>query len=44
MRGGINADADFSAKGDHQTTDIHLVSFELSQELGRDILTLDDRF
>ena len=31
-RGGIAVDAGFSAEGNHQTTDMHLMSFELSQE------------
>lgn len=31
-RGGIAVEAGFSAEGDHQTTDMHLMSFELSQE------------
>jgi hypothetical protein len=31
-KGGIGIDAGFSAEGDHQTTDIHLMSYELSQE------------
>jgi hypothetical protein len=31
-KGGIGIDAGFSAEGDHQTTDMHLMSFELSQE------------
>jgi hypothetical protein len=31
-RGGIAVDAGFSAKGDHQTTDMHLMSYDLSQE------------
>jgi hypothetical protein len=39
-RGGIRVDAGFSAEGEHQTTDVSLMSFELSQQkrtaLGRD--------
>ena len=31
-RGGIGVDAGFSAEGRHQTTDMHLMSFDLSQE------------
>ena len=31
-KGGIGIDAGFSAEGNHQTTDMHLMSFELSQE------------
>jgi hypothetical protein len=31
-KGGIGIDAGFSAEGNHQTTDVHLMSFELSQE------------
>jgi len=31
-RGGIAVDAGFSAEGNHQTTDMHLMSYELSQE------------
>lgn len=31
-KGGIGVDAGFSAEGDHQTTDMHLMSYELSQE------------
>jgi hypothetical protein len=31
-RGGIAVDAGFSAEGNHQTTDMHLMSFDLSQE------------
>jgi hypothetical protein len=31
-RGGIGIDAGFSAEGNHQTTDMHLMSFELSQQ------------
>lgn len=31
-KGGIAIDAGFSAEGNHQTTDMHLMSFELSQE------------
>jgi len=31
-KGGIGIDAGFSAEGSHQTTDMHLMSFELSQE------------
>jgi hypothetical protein len=31
-RGGIAVDAGFSAEGNHQTTDMHLMSYDLSQE------------
>jgi hypothetical protein len=31
-RGGIVIDAGFSAEGNHQTTDMHLMNFEFSQE------------
>jgi hypothetical protein len=31
-KGGIGIDAGFSAEGNHQTTDVHLMSFKLSQE------------
>ena len=31
-RGGIAVDAGFSAEGNHQTTDMHLLNYELSQE------------
>jgi hypothetical protein len=31
-KGGISVDAGFSAEGDHQTTDMHLMSFELTQQ------------
>ena len=31
-RGGIAIDAGFSAEGDHQTTDMHLMSYDLSQQ------------
>jgi hypothetical protein len=31
-KGGIGIDAGFSAEGGHQTTDMHLMTFELSQE------------
>jgi hypothetical protein len=31
-KGGIGVDAGFSAEGNHQTTDMHLMSFDLSQE------------
>ena len=31
-KGGIGIDAGFSAEGGHQTTDMHLITFELSQE------------
>jgi hypothetical protein len=31
-RGGIAVDAGFSAEGDHQITDMHLMSYDLSQE------------
>jgi len=31
-KGGIGVDAGFSAEGNHQTTDMHLMSFEHSQE------------
>src|SRR5262249_11776331 len=31
-KGGVGIDAGFSAEGGHQTTDMHLMSFELSQE------------
>jgi hypothetical protein len=31
-RGGIAVDAGFSAEGGHQTTDMHLMSYDLSQE------------
>jgi len=31
-RGGIAVDAGFSAEGKHQTTDMHLMSYEISQE------------
>jgi hypothetical protein len=31
-RGGIAVDAGFSAEGNHQTTDMHLMSYGLSQE------------
>ncbi|HEV2570918.1 MAG TPA: hypothetical protein VGU72_04210 [Beijerinckiaceae bacterium] len=31
-RGGIGIDAGFSAEGAHQTTDMHLMSFDLSQQ------------
>ena len=31
-RGGIGVDAGFSAEGNHQTTDMHLMSYDLSQE------------
>jgi hypothetical protein len=31
-RGGIAVDAGFSAEGNHKTTDMHLMSYDLSQE------------
>lgn len=31
-KGGISIDAGFSAEGGHQTTDMHLMTFELSRE------------
>jgi hypothetical protein len=31
-KGGIGIDAGFSAEGGHQTTDMHLMTFKLSQE------------
>jgi hypothetical protein len=31
-RGGIAVDAGFSAEGNHQTTDMHLMGYDLSQE------------
>ena len=31
-KGGIGIDGGFSAEGGHQTTDMHLMTFELSQE------------
>jgi hypothetical protein len=31
-KGGIGIDAGFSAEGNHQTTDMHLMSFERSQQ------------
>ena len=31
-KGGISVDAGFSAEGNHQTTDMHLMSYELTQE------------
>jgi hypothetical protein len=31
-RGGIAVDAGFSAEGNHQVTDMHLMSYDLSQE------------
>jgi len=31
-KGGIAIDAGFSAEGEHQTTDLHLMTFELSQK------------
>jgi hypothetical protein len=31
-RGGIAVDAGFSAEGNHQTTDMHLMSYDLTQE------------
>jgi hypothetical protein len=31
-KGGISVDAGFSAEGDHQTTDMHLMSFELTEQ------------
>jgi hypothetical protein len=31
-KGSIGIDAGFSAEGGHQTTDMHLLTFELSQE------------
>jgi hypothetical protein len=31
-KGGIGIDAGFSAEGGHQTTDMHLMTFELSQQ------------
>jgi hypothetical protein len=31
-KGGIGIDAGFSAEGPHQTTDIHLMTFEFSQQ------------
>lgn len=44
-KGGIRVDAGFSAEGDHQTTDISLMNFELSQEklraLGRDSVVFE---
>jgi hypothetical protein len=44
-RGGIRVDAGFSAEGEHQTTDVSLMSFELSQQkrsaLGRDAVVYE---
>jgi uncharacterized lipoprotein NlpE involved in copper resistance len=31
-RGGIAVDAGFSAEGNHQTTDMHLMGYDFSQE------------
>ena len=44
-KGGIRVDAGFSAEGEHQTTDVALMSFELSQQkrsaLGRDAVVYE---
>ncbi len=31
-RGGVAGDAGFSAEGNHQTTDMHMMSYDFSQE------------
>jgi hypothetical protein len=42
-KGGIGIDAGFSAEGGHQTTDMHLMTFDLSQEKLKSVFTKRNR-